>query len=813
METGIEWKNKNNNGRRNLVGKTAPFSQRLSFRQTRYALAVAFLTGLAFSFLQIALDYRQQNLTIDHEISALLEISSAPASRIAYNIDNELAQELLNGLIRSPAIISAEIRDDSNQRLGYVRRDGQQDQARWISDTLFGRSRIYRHDLRVDYDPEEQLGYLQFEVDTFNYGDTFIRRALTTFLTGLLKGFAMALILLLLFYRTLTNPLLSVTKALSRLRNHDASSSQLACPEGHSHDEIGLLVEEVNNLLYGISSNAKRRFRAERQLRDHLATLEKTVASRTAELHARNKQLTDSNKELEQARKEALQIAQARATMMASMSHEIRTPLGSLLGMIDLATDHTTEAAQKRRLVLAHESGRQLLQLLTDILDFSRFESGKLVFESISFDLVQTIEKTVELFSQQAAQKKLVLQAVIASSVPQRVNGDPTRLQQIITNLVSNALKFTQAGYVAVYVDCEQNTRGICLKVTVADSGIGIPEDRQETIFQPFSQASSDTNRLFGGSGLGLALSRNMAEALGGKLQVHAGQNGGSRFELMIPYTEEAEQPVQEQWQGNQCVHILAPPLLAETLARYLSEAGATTFCTSWHGPWLPSELQALNNGTLITTQTLDRMSVRPQYYIPLYNPTQNMESEVSGHYLLTPVRKSAVIRLLVRLESGLPSSQHRAIQPDSTEQPKPTQQYNILVVEDNPTNLMVIEGVLAQAGYKVHTARNGRQGLEACARKDFDLILMDCNMPVMNGYDASRKLREDTRYQHVPIIALTANAYEHDRARCLNNGMQDYISKPFDRKVLEKKLNDCLTLTPAQRSSALNTKDTEFTQ
>ena len=806
------------------MDKATHFSQRLSFRQTRYALIVAFIIGLAFSFLQIALDYRQQNLAIDQEISALLEISSAPASRIAYNIDTELAQELLNGLIRSPAIISAEIRDDSNQQLGYVQRDRKQDQARWISDSLFGRNRIYRHDLRVDYDPEEQLGYLQFEVDTFNYGDTFIRRALTTFITGLIKGFAMALILLLLFYRMLTKPLTSVTKALSRLRSHESSPPRLACPEGHTHDEIGLLVEEVNNLLYGISSNSKRRFRAERQLRDHLSTLEKNIANRTSELNARNKQLTNSNRELEQAKKEALQIAQARATMLASMSHEIRTPLSSLLGMIDLATMNADAPAQKRRLVLAHESGHQLLQLLTDILDFSRFESNKLIFESIDFNLHQTIEKTVELFSQQAAQKQICLQCIITTSVPQNVEGDPTRLQQIITNLISNALKFTHYGYIAVYVKAEKTPAGIKLIATVSDTGIGIATDRIETIFQPFSQASSDTNRLYGGSGLGLALSRDMAEAMGGKLQARKGHNDGTCFELMIPYAVNADRALKTEFQPlrtKQTVTILAPSVQAQALAHYLKEAGSQPCLLSWHGPWPSSNYQTIKNSILITPLERTTLDIQPDLYIPIYNPTQNHGIETEETFILAPVRKTAVFDLLTRLSQSSPDIICKPAAALRRQPPENTSRYAVLIVEDNPTNLMVTEGILAQAGYRVSTARNGQQCLDICEKETFDLIFMDCNMPVMNGYDASSKLRQSSKFQHIPIIALTANAFERDRDRCLQHGMQDYIGKPFDRKKLEEKmrywLSTDITQSPEPSSEASsvseNAKETELTQ
>ncbi len=787
--------------------KATHFSHRLSFRQAHYALIVAFITGMIFSILQIALDYRHQDQAIDEEMSALLEISSAPAARIAYNIDSELAQELLNGLLLSPNIISAEIRDETGQRLGYLWKDSRQDQARWISDSLFDRTRTYRHELRVDYDPEEPLGYLQLEVDTFYYGDTFLRRATTTFLTGLIKGLSMALILLLLFYRMLTKPLAKLSGTLSQLRTSESSSARLTCPEGHQHDEIGMLTEEINNLLYAISSNSKRRFRAERQLRDHLATLENTVASRTAELHARNKQLTDSNSNLDKARQDALKMAQERATMLASMSHEIRTPLSSLLGMVDLAMSHTKESNQRHRLALAHEAGFHLLQMLNDILDFSRVESGKLLFESIPFNLHQSLEKTVEMFSQQAHQKNLWLQCVICPSVPEHVKGDPTRLQQIMTNLISNAIKFTSQGQVAVLTKLinDKGDGHFHLSLSVEDTGIGVAEDRIEEIFHPFSQASNATNRLFGGHGLGLALSRNMAEAMGGTLQYRERAGRGSCFTMTIPYERDSSHPIAQTPEKpsltNRHLIILTPYLLAMALNRYIAEAGSSARALSWYGPWQPETMKILSSSTVITTLPDNCMTVVPEHRIPVSQQMQDLKEDFS-QLILAPVRQKAVKQILQQLGHIVPDDLP-VPEANPQEQTEQNHDVRILIVEDNPTNMMVTQGMLIQLGYKIGAARNGQQCLDICKKETFDLILMDCNMPVMNGYNASRYIRSDPSLCHIPIIALTANAFEHDRDRCLQNGMQAYLSKPFDRKDLEATIHRWLT-TPVPQEQWL---------
>ncbi len=779
-------------------------SERLSYKQARNTLILTFLIGGLFSVIQVTLDFYQQDHAIDQEMQALLNISSTPAARIAYNIDEELAQELLLGLLRSPTIIRAEITDENNTPLAAISRDIRHDTTRVVSDTLFGKTRQYQKPLRVAYDPEEKLGFLILEIDTYIYGSSFIKRSVVTAVTAIIKGLVLAIVLLLLFYRMTTQPLSALTRDLRRVNNHARTPIALKYPAGHEYDEIGSLVDSINRLLHVISTNLKKRRQAEKQLRNYLVDLENIVDNRTAELNARNRQLRDSNEELDQARQNAEQMAKTRASMLASMSHEVRTPINGILGMIDLLLRDNPTESQKEKLQLARESGIILVQLLNDVLDFSKFESDKLTIETIIFDLHDTLETATALLGQSAADKGLILQNQLDRSLPHTVMGDPTRLHQILTNLLGNAIKFTHHGSVTLRAWANVQSDQRCqLRVEIRDTGIGIPEAMQGDIFTAFSQASSDTTRKFGGTGLGLALSKKIAEAMGGSITVESQPNEGSRFTVVMPFEQTVQEPTPQPLHSHEtiitgtAVAIMAPPILASILYDYCREWQIDAWVPSWQGPWQQQDLERLSKTKLLLTHN-------PHLVFERQNPTVLLQDSGNTAFntlendlvvLPLPIRKDHLHATLSELigsdilHATTPSmaSPHIIVQESS---PITTR---ILVVEDNPTNLMVAEGMLEQLGYQVTTARNGQQCLDRCKKALFDLVLMDCNMPVMDGYEACRQLRNNAKTCDIPVIALTANALSHDRERCYRAGMQDYIAKPFDRSTLKQTLEKWL--------------------
>ncbi|MGH8425757.1 MAG: histidine kinase dimerization/phospho-acceptor domain-containing protein, partial [Pseudomonas fluorescens] len=326
------------------------FTNRLSYKQARLTVLVGFILGTLLSLLQIGIDYASEDASINREILSLLEISHNPASRIAYNIDAELAQELTLGLLRSPAIIGAQLIDNNGNVLASVKRPGVQNGYRVISDFLFGANRQFEDRLYLDHLPTESLGTLSLDVDTYSFGNRFLRRAEVTLLNGFARSLLLTGILLALFYVMLTKPLVRVIRELSSRDPRSTESTSLECPTDHENDEIGVLVKVANQQFENIATEIQQRRNAENRLTDYLGQLENIVSARTAELKAINSRLSQSNQELEVARRTALDMAEARSVFLANMSHEIRTPLNGLLGMIALSLDGPLNAEQQQQL-------------------------------------------------------------------------------------------------------------------------------------------------------------------------------------------------------------------------------------------------------------------------------------------------------------------------------------------------------------------------------------------------------------------------------------------------------------------------------
>ena len=347
------------------------FTNRLSYKQARLTVLVGFILGTLLSLIQIGIDYASEDASINREMLSLLEISHNPASRIAYNIDAELAQELTRGLLQSPAITRAWLIDNNDTVLADVQRPRQESSYRLISDFLFSESRQFQDRLFLSHMPDESLGTLFLDVDTFAFGSRFLKRAEVTLLNGFIRSLILTGILLGLFYIMLTQPLVRVIRALSNSDSRNPSQSKLSFPPGHELDEIGVLVKVANQQFVSMATEIQQRRNAENRLTDYLNELENIVSARTNELKASNTRLSQSNEELEVARRRALDMAQARAAFLANMSHEIRTPLNGLLGMIALSLDSPLNAEQRQQLSIAHDSGKVLVELLNDILAVS----------------------------------------------------------------------------------------------------------------------------------------------------------------------------------------------------------------------------------------------------------------------------------------------------------------------------------------------------------------------------------------------------------------------------------------------------------
>ncbi|MXR29702.1 response regulator [Pseudomonas sp. PICF6] len=768
------------------------FTQRLSYKQARLTVLVGFVLGTLLSLMQIGIDYASEDASINREILSLLEISHNPASRIAYNIDAELAQELSLGLLRSPAIIGAQLIDNNNTVLASVKRPELQSSYRFISDFLFGAQRQFEDRLYLDHLPAESLGVLRLEVDTYAFGSRFLRRAEVTLLNGFARSLILTGLLLALFYVMLTKPLVRVIRELSSRDPSSGEQSRLECPSGHQQDEIGVLVSVANQQFENIATEIQQRRTAENRLTDYLAQLENIVSARTAELKAINARLSQSNEELEVARRTALDMAEARSVFLANMSHEIRTPLNGLLGMIALSLDGPLTAEQQQQLSIAHDSGKVLVELLNDILDLSKFDAGQLELERIPFDLGSLVEDTANLLSQNAA-PSVELACLIDPALPTQVLGDPTRVRQIVSNLLSNALKFTRFGRVDVRLSPHEDG----VRIEICDTGIGIPQEAQARILQPFTQAGVGITRQFGGTGLGLALTYNLCEAMQGQLTITSEAGFGSQFCADLPLPCHTPATPVEPLRGNIVAITDRSSGLAELLNMLLPGWGL-----DYERRSVDDGLLGLKPDVLITDCPECLFTMRPTFDAPILLVT------AYGSFL--PSEEAAALAPL--LQQARPLARHalyqilrRALQSDATtindaqiETLAPSKRGRVLLVEDNPVNQLVAKGMLVKLGCEVIVAAHGAEALDLLEQRDFNLVLMDCNMPVMDGYEASRQIRRSGRWPDLPIVALTANAMPEERERCRAAGMNDYLSKPFRREELAALLDHWVPLTSA---------------
>ncbi|MBB4815137.1 signal transduction histidine kinase/CheY-like chemotaxis protein [Pseudomonas rhodesiae] len=756
------------------------FAHRLSYKQARLTVLVGFVLGTLLSLIQIGIDYASEDASINREIRSLIEISHNPASRIAYNIDAELAQELTLGLLHSPAIIRAQLIDNNGLVLADVKRPRKESTYRALSDLMFGANRQFEDRLYLSHMPNDSLGVLRLDVDTYAFGSRFLRRAEITLLNGFVRSLLLTGILLGLFYVMLTKPLVRIIGELST-RKH----TRLDCPPGHENDEIGVLVTVANQQFENMQTEIQQRRHAEDRLTEYLGQLEDIVSARTLELKASNQRLSQSNDELEAAKMHALGMAQARAAFLANMSHEIRTPLNGLLGMIALSLDSSLNAEQRQQLSIAHDSGKVLVELLNDILDLSKFDAGQLELERIPFDLGALVEDTANLLSQNAA-PSVELTCLIDPRFPAQVLGDPTRVRQIVSNLLSNALKFTRFGRVDVRLSVQEGK----VHIEVCDTGIGIAQEAQVKIFQPFTQAGAGITRQFGGTGLGLALTRNLCEAMQGRLSISSEVGFGSQFcaELPLPAHLPAMQP---------------PPLSGDVIAITNASSGLTELLTTLLPYWgltprcyaQDHDLSGETPDLLITDCPECLFRLRPGITAPIlvvtaygnFMPSEEVAALAPLQQQARPLSRNALYQILKRT---LRSDGHLILDPIQVESAPVAHRARILLVEDNPVNQLVAKGMLSKLGCEVVVAGHGGVALKCLEEQHFDMVLMDCNMPVMDGYEASRQIRSSGRWPDLPIVALTANAMSEERERCRAAGMNDYLAKPFRREELNALLD-----------------------
>ncbi|MBW8900543.1 MAG: response regulator [Massilia sp.] len=770
------------------------------------ALLVAYF---AFAVATVGGQRRAERQELDALAAVLAQASLDP---IQFN-DRRLATQLLAALAARPHLASAVLYDHKGQPFAEWHASGR---AAGPDDALDGLDpdtlaaaadagsrpwrpvlRVYRVIVGTPADADGRalppVGAVMIESDLVPVW-LDIAHALGVMAVALAAAMLVALVLARRLRRSISDPIGKLINAAQKVSASQNYTLRIAHNRG---DELGVLIDSFNNMLAQVEGRGAA-------LTHHRDELERQVSVRT--------------EQLEKAKNAAEAASRAKSAFLATMSHEIRTPMNGVLGMTEMLLGTDLTETQRNYTRLVKQSGEHLLVIINDILDFSKIEAGKLTVEYINFNLWDLLDDIHTVYTPQAEAKNILLHFDIANDIPVAICGDPNRLRQIMANLLGNALKFTEQGRILARVRiASEDNQAVMLRFEVHDTGIGISREARSRIFEAFSQADDSTTRKYGGTGLGLAISKQLVELMGGAIGVENARTQGSIFWFTVAFDKRRVDP-DAPGDHQHTIDGLRVLLVDE---RETSRVGLERHLATWRVVCDAAEsadeaLERLDeaaragqpydaaiidmelahtSGLLLAAQIKLDAAARATRLVLLSpeklaaDPVQRREAGVA-YQLIKPARAADLFACLATPPRGQVAPAPRFLPPRALQlDASRPRTRRVLLAEDNPVNVEVARAMLESLDLQVDCARNGQDALQAVRTNQYDAVLMDCQMPVMDGFAATAEIRREEREagrgRVLPVIAITANALQGDREACLAAGMDDYLSKPFSQQEL----------------------------